>query len=272
MPLARRGVADVLVLGRYNYTNAQPGLPDHAHRAIEICYLVKGRQTYRIGGEDFRLNGGDVFITFPNEKHSTGESIQEKGVLYWMVLRVPPRRAGFVGLNKAQGDALLEGLSEVRSRHFRGSLKMQEHLDAITTIYHEPPSPLQSFALVNRVGAFLLEVIGCARSVPRRVNARPLLPVLEYIGQNLGEPLPIPLLAEQAGLSVPRLKARFKQEIGMPPGEYVLRAKVAEAQRRLVGGKASVTQVAFDLGFSTSQYFATVFKRFTRQTPSAWKG
>jgi len=177
-----------------------------------------------------------------------------------------------VGLSKAQGDAILQALSDIRSRHFRGSLKMKEHLDAITAIYHEPPSPLHSFAMINQVGAFLLEVIRCARSAPRRVNARPLQPVLDYIEQNLGESLPIPLLAEQAGLSVPRLKARFKHEIGMPPGEYVLRAKITEAQRRLAGGKASVTQVAFDLGFSTSQYFATVFKRFTRQTPSAWKG
>ena len=74
-------------------------------------------------------------------------------------------------------------------------------------------------------------------------------------------------LAEIAGLSPSRFKASFKEEFGVPPAEYALRARVVEAHRRLSKPDATVIRVAFDLGFSFSQYFASVFRRFTNFTP-----
>lgn len=270
MPLAERGVTDVPLLGRYNYTSARPGLSDHTHQeAIEICFLVKGRQTYRVGDEVYRLNGGDVFLTLPGEEHGTGGFPEEKGVLYWLVIEVHRRRKKFLGLPQEQATALLQALTSEGPRHFRGSWKMKEHLDAITSIFHRSPDPLQAFAMANQVGALLLLMITSARESPARGHSHSLSSIQHYIERHLGEPLSIPQLAAQAGLSTARFKAWFKQEAGIPPGEYIARAKIEEAQRRLKQGDANITEIAFDLGFSTSQYFATMFKRFTGRTPSS---
>ncbi len=271
MELAARGAAGVLSLGRYNHTAAHPGLTEHAHvGAIEICFLVKGRQTYRLGERDYRLTGGDVFIAFPDERHSTGGNPQEKGELYWMTVVASPS-GSLLGLPARQGKAVLRSLLNLGQHHFRGSWRMKDSLDAITTLYHLGRSPLADFAISNHAGAFLLEVLACAESGAGRAVPRPLVPVLRHIEQHLDEPLPISQLASLAGLSEARFKARFKAETGIPPGEYVLRARIQEAERRLAEDEGSITRIAFDLGFSTSQYFATVFKRFTGQTPSALK-
>jgi AraC-like DNA-binding protein len=74
-------------------------------------------------------------------------------------------------------------------------------------------------------------------------------------------------LAEEAGLSLSRFKASFKEQVGLAPHEFILRCKVDAAKRLLLDERRSVTATAMDLGFSSSQYFATVFKRFTFQTP-----
>jgi AraC-like DNA-binding protein/quercetin dioxygenase-like cupin family protein len=271
MPLVRgKGVR--LTLGRYNYGKAHPALPLHDHHgALEICFLVKGVQIYQMGACRYRLRGGDVFIAYPNERHSSGGFPQEKGVLYWMILEIPVRHEGFLGLPIRESRALLKALLEIKSRHFRGSWKMKERLDAITILSGERRHSLNSLAIMVHAAAFLLEVVACAKSPSDRGPDRLLLPVLQTIEKSPGEPVSVPALAARTGLSVPRFKARFKQEIGVPPGEYVLRVRIEEARRRLMKGTGSITDIAYDLGFSSSQYFSTVFKRFTGCVPSVYR-
>jgi len=272
MPLERCGVPGGLGLGRYNYPSARRALGNHAHEnTLEICFLVKGRQSYELGGRLYRMQGGDVFFALPGEWHSTGGFPEEKGILYWLTVPVPRDRRGLLGLPAEQSEALLDALLTLNPRLFRGEWEMAGHLDAITRLYHQPPSPLNAFAITNRLGAFLWLVVQCGRASCTKSPSRSwLLSSLQrYIAEHLDEPLGVPQLAMQAGLSTSRFKAWFKEETGVPPGEYVMRARIEEAQRRLEQGAESVTEVAFDLGFSSSQYFATVFKRITGRTPTA---
>src|SRR5690606_14994233 len=70
---------DVALFGRHNYTHAAPALPLHAHKqCMEFCFLLRGRQAYRVGDVTYRLTGGDIFVTFPDEPHDTAESPEEK--------------------------------------------------------------------------------------------------------------------------------------------------------------------------------------------------
>ncbi|MEX1119256.1 MAG: AraC family transcriptional regulator, partial [Terrimicrobiaceae bacterium] len=262
------GLHGVLQLGRYNHTAARSQLPEHMHAGgMEICYLIKGCQTYRVGGRDFRLRGGDIFVTFPDEVHGTGGMPEEKGALYWLQLRLPKKGESFLGLQISESRAMSEALLALPRRHFRGSRAMKDHLDTFTRLHYEPTGRLKTCAMANQLVAFLLEVVACAKSQPQRPPARPIFHILQHIKNHLGEPLGVAELAKQAGLSEARFKVRFKEETGIPPGEYVLRARIEEARRRLGKPGPAITRIAFDLGFSSSQYFATVFKRFTGQSP-----
>ena len=78
-------------------------------------------------------------------------------------------------------------------------------------------------------------------------------------------------LARLCGLSVSRFKERFRDEVGVPPAEYLTRQKIEAAKSLLLAGDHSITDVAMDLGFSSSQYFATAFKRYTGRTPSEYR-
>ncbi len=268
MDLEKAGLACVPLLGRYHYNRARPALREHSHgNAIEICYLVRGRQSYRVKECDYSLRGGDVFITHPYEEHGSGGAPEEKGVIYWMVLRAPGRSSGFPGLPARHGRALWHAIRRLPRRHFSGNWKMKEHLDALTVAFHGD-GPLRVVTMSHLITGFLLELVACGSVLPQ-VKYRSLAAVLRYISQHLDERVQVPQMARIARLSTPHFKARFKQEMGIPPAEYQLRARVEEARRRLVTGKRTVTEIAFDLGFSSSQYFATVFKRFTGENPRA---
>lgn len=262
------GIAEVPVLGRYDYRQAQRSIDLHAHRgALEICYLAKGRQMYRVRQQDYVLKGGDVFVTLPGEVHSTGESPQEKGKLYWVQFLLPRRTRSFLNADAAAAADLVARLRRLPHRHFAGNPILGRLLDEIIVAADAPLTPLQRLAIQNRLTDFLLRVLELAQQPPRSSVTRAISELLRYIDVNLHQKLPLAELAARSSLSLPRFKARFKLEVGIPPAEYVVRCRIAAARRRLSQPGITITRVAMDLGFPSSQYFATVFKRFTGRQP-----
>jgi transcriptional regulator GlxA family with amidase domain len=93
--------------------------------------------------------------------------------------------------------------------------------------------------------------------------------MMDYVEANMEQPLPLVELAQHVGLSLPRLKSKFKQEVGVAPGDYIARRRIQRAAQLLNETNDSVTEIAMRLGFSSSQYFATVFKRYTLHSPKS---
>ena len=58
--------------------------------------------------------------------------------------------------------------------------------------------------------------------------------VRKFILQNIDCPLTVRQLAQLARLSEPRLKARFKKELGIPPADYMARQKVDRAMAEYI--------------------------------------
>ena len=86
------------------------------------------------------------------------------------------------------------------------------------------------------------------------------------IMDHLQEELTLEELAREAALSVSRFKQKFKQQMGQSPRSFINCQKV-EAAKRLLAEGVSVTETAMELGFSSSSYFSTVFRRYTTLSP-----
>lgn len=271
--LRKMGVPSVPILGRYNYTRAMPGLAAHQHSgAIEICYLVRGHQTYEVAGRRYSLRGGDVFLTFPGEKHGTGGEPEEKGLLYWLTLHAPAHTDGsLLGLSIPESKALWTALRRLTSRHFPGTPDMKNRLDAVTDLAHRRFAPLSRLNVTHHLIGLLLAVLSSHAAATLPGKGRRFEPVFSWIESHLESPedLTVECLAKVAGISASRFQAVFKKETGIPPAEFALRLRIAEASRRLARPGADVTSVAFSLGFSSSQYFASAFRRFTNMSPRA---
>jgi len=263
------GFRDVAVLGRYRYAAAHEPLPEHTHgNMLEICYLESGAQVYTIGDERFELTGGDLFLTLPDETHGTGDLPENKGVLFWMLLHLPSR-GRFLSLAPSEARLLLDQLLHPPSRQFRGGRPAKQTLHEIFDVYDRDDDPLRVVHLRNLFLRFLLGVIEASGAAAPRPS-RTMCEVQEFIDQNLDVMLSIRQLAQLAGMSQSRFKARFKSEVGIPPADYVMRQKIDHA-KQLLRDHHKVTAVAMQLGFTTSQYFATVFKRYTGKSPTEFR-
>lgn len=255
--------------GYYNYTNVQPVLPAHLHKdMLEICYLSKGRQKYFVYDENYEMQGGDVFVTFPNEYHGTGENPEEKGILYWMVLKQPHTGIEYLGLGDEEARELFSCLQNLPCRLFKGNPKCEDLLQEIVKTYFGEVKILNHIILNNLLVAFLLEIIRCAEDNVNRVYNQGILSILQYIDENLPEIYNLESLADKCNLSLSRFKHLFKKEVGIPPTEYINRKKVEKAETLLFNSEMSVKDIAYDLGFSSPAYFTTVFKQYKGYAPT----
>ena len=94
----------------------------------------------------------------------------------------------------------------------------------------------------------------------------PIRRVLDHIGENFAEPLPLSDLAELAGLSLHRMVTVFRSQVGIPPHQYLCRIRVQHARRLLQEG-LPVASVALDSGFCDQSHLSRHFKRQCGVTP-----
>jgi len=93
--------------------------------------------------------------------------------------------------------------------------------------------------------------------------------VKEFIHANLSQPLLLAELAALAGLSEFHFARMFKQTMGMAPHQYVMNARMIQAESLLRGSALDITSIALECGFSSTSHFSNRFKSLRGMTPTA---
>lgn len=262
-------IPGLVEIGRYRYANAYEGLRLRSHPdGLEICFLARGQQTYRVNNEIHHLRGGEQYLVFPGEPHDSAGMPEEKSVLYWVFVRLKPAHRRLLFLDAAASQALRQALLTLPSRHFAAEAGTRELLEEIFTALDKPGSQLDRISAAALVLRYLFSTVRASRQNRRAAPSPRMQRSLSYIAAHPTELPSVPQLARLVRLSPSRFKVRFREEVGLPPREHVLRQKLGVAQAWLRRPGATVTAVAHGLGFSSSQYFATVFRRFTGLTPT----
>jgi AraC-like DNA-binding protein len=262
-------IRNFTTLGRLNYSKAHSPLEIHIHKnTMEICFLARGRQTYTVNNAAYTLSGGDVFITFPDELHSSGGNPEEKSILYWILISFEDTE-NFLNMDTIEGRKLSVLLKSLKNRKFKGNMDLKTLLDKIITIYYSD-SDFKKHLIQSYITEFLINVVKLEKSSEAFIS-EDIRNAVKYIGIRIKENISLQELSEYTGLSLSRFKQKFKHETGVPPAEFILREKVNLAESLLRYSSKSITEIAYELGFSSGHYFATVFKRLTGHTPTEYK-
>lgn len=95
--------------------------------------------------------------------------------------------------------------------------------------------------------------------------------VVEFIEQHLAEDISLDALAKLVRLSPYHFLRSFKRSLGEPPHRYWTARRMERAKALLANPRASITEVAFQVGFSGSSAFSTAFRRITGQTATDYR-
>jgi len=263
---------NVVVLGHYSYKEAKKKLDMHQHdEMIEICFLESGSQYYKVGSENYFLKGGDILITHPNVIHGTSSYPEEKGSLFWLIIKAPKIPFKLLNLSTKESKLLIDRILNVERIHFKGSVEMKKLLTDIFYWFNKKSDPLSKVEITNHLLRFLLQVIQCSENIDKNYISNDIEYCKKYIEENVFQKIYISDLAARINLSESRFKHKFKEELGTPPNEYVLKVKIEKAKNLLSSKEVSISDIAYDLGFSSSSYFSTVFKKFQGISPTEFK-
>ncbi|WP_448518502.1 helix-turn-helix domain-containing protein [Rhodoflexus sp.] len=95
--------------------------------------------------------------------------------------------------------------------------------------------------------------------------------VADYIRKNLHRQFNIDKLADMACMSRAAFFRAFKREFGLTPVEFIQYQRIELAKRLLCDRRRSVTEVCYQTGFRSLNFFIHVFKRLTGKSPREYQ-
>lgn len=262
------GFEHVVMVGRQSSDQAAYTVRPHYHPGIfEFHTVARGQVSYMIGGVCHTMRSGDALLIQPDVPHGTLEEPLGRCERYWLQLRVPAKGRSLLGLPPEPTRILTQRLSGVSTRPFHGSGELVPIFDRLLNASSDSGrDPLQLVNLRNLALRLLLDFLELSTAQAASPKSVGISKAIGLIERSLA-PVPLAELAREAGMSESTFKVQFRKVTGLPPMEFASRHRIEQARRLLLATKRPVTDLAHDLGFSTSQHFATVFRRHTGRTP-----
>jgi len=93
----------------------------------------------------------------------------------------------------------------------------------------------------------------------------------DYIELHATEGITVRQIARIAGFNHDYFSTVFAKAFGVPPAEYLTRVKMNRAKELLLGTTASITEIAYSLGYPSLFSFTRAFKNYVSLSPSDYR-
>lgn len=284
-----RLTVDTLGLNSIGYWDANEpqdwGLDWHRNEGIEIHFLESGFMPYAQGNVQMELQPNYLTITRPWEAHKVGNPKVGMGKFYWVILDLEVRRPhqnwnwpDWILL--APND--LEKLTVILRQNEKVVWKADKRIcDCFQRIGEVVDTDIQGSnasrirLLVNYLLVLLLDLLlvdDVELNEQLTDSSRSVKLFLNELDNNLTESWTIDKMAQSAGVGLTRFTYHCKRITNQTPMRYLMMQRLKMSKIMLLENhELSITDVAFTCGFSTSQYFSTVFKKHEKCTPLEFK-
>lgn len=274
VPQHIHGMPELGNITHFNTHSATPPSPTHYHsNFIEFHCMIKGVSNKTVfdsekGSHSHSISGNEIFLIFPFELHHNGT--QHQGPLEFFAFQINVQNPEHIlCLNPEYSRLLYDRLFSIKSRHLQLSSTeitlIRTAFNLLTNTNLEDRTTGMQF-----LTCFLFNLSYLPPIKEKAMDDR-LKQTLDYVNSHISEALYVEKLAQISGYSISRFEAKFKQEIGFTPSEYITIQKVSTAKKLLETSDMSITSLAYELGFSSSNYFASVFKKIMGCTPREFR-
>ena len=274
-------LSEIPIVGQISLQRAVPralGPASHPHD-YELHLIHDGRMRLWIDSPEgvCELHGGMASLTQPGQLHSAEGELMLPGRWAWLQFRLPVgARGAMPGLTARETSVLRAGLAAVTPPVFHYSPALEHCMERLLDEHRRPTpeSPIAARGVLYELIAWIIRDHRAEQLRRDRAPASyspPIVKVMKWLDEHLDENISVGDLADVAGLSPSYFRRWFHREVGSSPRDYVTQLRVERAKRMLAHSDRSITEVAMDLGYSTSAYFTAVFHGETGMTPSEFR-
>lgn len=160
--------------------------------------------------------------------------------------------------------------------HFSNDAEIAETINKIIRICSSGDKAKNIYAdlslkelLIRLVQSQFLKRVQIDRKERRNFSHQHFL--VDYIHDHLTEKLGIDALSRKAYMSRNEFFKWFRNQFGITPLDYINRERIKLAKQLLSSQHATVTETAYQCGFSDVNYFVRVFKKTEGITPGTFK-
>jgi len=93
----------------------------------------------------------------------------------------------------------------------------------------------------------------------------------EFIEDNFQEKITVDQLADKFAIGRRSFERRFKKATNNSVLEYMQRVKIEAAKRSFEGSRKNINEVMYDVGYTDTKAFRTIFKKITGLTPIEYR-
>jgi len=276
LPYERHGISGIGELTHIHSMSTTVSPPLHYHcDFIEIYCMLSGSRhtTVHENGhiQSYSVAGNEAFLVYPFELHSNGDRPQPPCEYFAFQIRTTDPEHILL-LNPESSRQLYARLFSIKSRHLRLS---DTDISLLRTAFSLllANSQEEKACGAQFLTCFLFQLLRTPSIEPSPVRTvgSNIRQALDYIEQNISGTLSVEEIAGVCGYAPSQFNVRFKKETGYTPSKYVALRKIETAKTLLETTDIGVTALACALGFASSNYFASVFKKIMGCSPREYR-
>ncbi len=231
----------------------------HTHHNIELVICTKGTFSLTCRDKIETLSPGDVMLAFPHDIHSYTKTGEGQAILIIANPSFLPRFMHFFE-NKLYENYVL--------------LQDKELIALSKMLLQEFNADASEEIMVGYMYVILGKIF---KTLPKSADRRITDPstfsrIVEYLSENYTLPVSLQSLSRQFGIDPCHLSRSFTAKLSCSFLRYLHELRVECAKGFLKNHpEKSITDIAFESGFSDLRTFNRVFKQITGQTPREYR-
>jgi len=284
-PLDDKVVPGINTIGYWSSLKQQNwGLDWHRNEGIEITFLETGNLPFFTETSEQVLSPNDLTVTRPWQLHKVGNPTVGIGKLHWLIIDVDVRQPhqewnwpSWVVLSNENLSELTTMLRQNEQPTFSGNAEIRKCFQKIGAFILENSNLTDSWIriYVNELLILIYEQLKKGKIILNETltnTTRTVELFVKELDKTFNQPWTVNSMASHTKLGVTQFTHYFKQLTNQTPMQYLNSLRLDIASELLVNNsQLNIGNICYDCGFSSTQYFATVFQNKFGLSPSSYR-